>query len=157
MANALFELMGDTSQIFIMGHKYADLDAVGAAAGIFCIARKRGVKASIVIDPESNYSHSMIDRLLRETEYKDVFITPQEAIVKADSRSLLVVVDTNRPEQVEDHDLLIACNRVAVIDHHRRAASYIQNADLSFHEPYASSTCELVAELMGDLWNSLIF
>jgi c-di-AMP phosphodiesterase-like protein len=151
MANALFELMGDTSQIFIMGHKFADLDAVGAAAGIYCIARKRGAKANIVMDPDTNYSRPVIERLEHEVEYKDVFITPQEAIVKANSRTLLVVVDTNRPEQVEDNDLLMACNRVAVIDHHRRAASYIQNADLSFHEPYASSTSELVAELMQEL------
>ena len=63
----------------------------------------------------------------------------------------MVVVDTNRPEQVEDEDFLQACNRVAVIDHHRRAATYIQDAALTFHEPYASSVCELVTELLQEI------
>ena len=69
----------------------------------------------------------------------------------ADNRSLLIVVDTSRPEQVEDEDLLLACNRVAVIDHHRRASTFIQNAALTFLEPYASSVCELMAELVQEI------
>ena len=151
MANALYELIGDTSQVFVMGHKYADLDSVGGAVGICCIARKRDTKAYIVIDPELNASKQLISKLQQEEEYRDVFITPQDAILRADSQSVLVVVDTNRPEQVEDQSLLQACNRVVVIDHHRRAASYIQNADLSLHEPYASSVCELMSELLQEL------
>ena len=75
-------------------------------------------------------------------------MTPQDAILSANSGTLLIVVDTNRPEQVESEDLLMSCTRVAVIDHHRRAATYIQNAAFNFHEPYASSACELVTELL---------
>ena len=150
-ANALAELMRDSSQIYAMGHKLSDLDSVGGAVGIVCIARKLGKAAKIVVDPEKNVSRGLIAQLKATPEYADVFISPDEAILAADSRTLLVVVDTNRPEQVEARNLLESCTRVAVIDHHRRAASYIQNAALSFHEPYASSVCELVSELMQEI------
>jgi c-di-AMP phosphodiesterase-like protein len=83
------------------------------------------------------------------TEYKERFMGTQEAMIRADSRSLLVVVDTNRPEQVQSRELLASCNKVAVIDHHRRAATYIEGAAFNFHEPYASSASELVTELIS--------
>lgn len=148
MANALSELVADSSKVYVMGHKFADMDTLGAAAGVTCIARKRGVRASIVIEAEKAPAKPLIERLRREPEYRDAFINPQEAILRADSRTLLVLVDTNRPEQAEDRALLEACNHVAVIDHHRRAATYVQNADLSFIEPYASSVCELMTEIL---------
>lgn len=148
MANALGELISDASHVFIMGHGYADLDCLGAAVGLCCIARKRGKKARIVLDMSRNSANTLIKRMLSVPEYSDVFITAQNAIVMADSQSLLIVVDTNRPDQVESMALLEACQKVAVIDHHRRAASYIDEVVLNFHEPYASSTCELVTELM---------
>ena len=150
-ANALAELMRSSSQIFVMGHKLSDLDSVGGAVGMVCIARKLGKSAKIVVDLEHNTAQKLIEALRAEPEYRDVFLDPDEAIVKADSRTLLVVVDTNRPEQVENASLLEACTRVAVIDHHRRAASYIQNAALTFHEPYSSSVCELMSELLQEL------
>ena len=150
-ANALAELMRASSQIFIMGHKLSDLDSIGAAAGMVCIARKLGKPARIVVDPEQNTSKLLIENLKSTPEYKDVFLGPNDAILRADSRTLLVVVDTNRPEQVENLSLLESCTRVAVLDHHRRAASYIQNAALNFQEPYASSVCELVSELLQEL------
>ena len=148
MANALGRLTDDASHIFIMGHTMPDLDCIGAAAGICAIARKKQKKAYIVLEPSGNLAVSMTSRLSALPEYEDVFLSPQDALVKADNRSLLVVVDTNRPEQVLNQDLLIACNRVAVIDHHRRAATYIADAALNFHEPFASSACELVTELL---------
>ena len=148
MANSLSELMGESSKIYIMGHKYADLDAVGAAAGMCCAARKCGKRAKIVIDMNTQVAKSLTDRLMTAPEYMGAFISPQDALLEADGQSLLIVVDTNRPEQVESKSLLESCNRVAIIDHHRRAASFIQNTALSFHEPYASSACELVAELL---------
>ncbi len=151
MANTLAELMRDSSQVLVMGHRYADLDAVGAAVGICCLARKCGVKAKIAIDLEHNASRSLIERLQKEETYKAAFISPAEAKQLADGRTLLVVVDTNRPEQVEDAELLEKCNRVAVIDHHRVAATYIHNAALGFIEPYASSACELVTEILQEV------
>ena len=151
IANTLSELIRDSSKVFVMGHKFADLDAVGADIGICCLARKIGVRSQIVIEPNHNASKPLIERMKKEQEYKDIFITPQEALISADARTLLVVVDTNRPEQVEDSGLLGACNRVAVIDHHRVGATYIQNAALGFIEPYASSACELVTEILQEL------
>ena len=151
MANTLSELMRDSSKVYVMGHRFADLDAVGAAVGVCCLARNCGVKANIVINPEQNASKALLARLREEKEYRDAFLTPQEAMLSADGRTLLVVVDTNRPEQVEDADLLSACNRVAVIDHHRVAATYIQNAALGFIEPYASSSSELLTEILQEV------
>ena len=151
MANTLAELMRDSSKVFVMGHRFADLDALGAAVGICSMARSCGVRANIVINLEQNACKPMIARLREEREYKDVFLSAEEAMLSADGRTLLVVVDTNRPEQVEDADLLAACNRVAVIDHHRVSATYIQNAALGFLEPYASSACELVTEILQEV------
>ena len=148
MANALGELISDASQVFIMGHKHADFDAVGAAAGVCCIARKRGKKAQIVIDMDDNAAGPILKRLAALPEYKDAFISGSDAFIKAQPGALLVVVDTNRPDFVESEQLLDTCNRVAVIDHHRRAADYIENAVVSLHEPYASSASELVSELL---------
>lgn len=148
MANALNELMDDATEIYAMGHSFADMDAVGAAVGICCAARKRGKKAQIVIDLERNASQAVLKKLRALPEYDGVFILPSEAFLKMRPGALLVVVDTNRPDMVESQQMLEACNRVAVIDHHRRAASYIENAAFSFHEPYASSASELVTELL---------
>ena len=148
MANALGELISDATQVFVMGHKHADMDAVGAAAGVVCIARKRGKKAHIVVDLEDNASEAVLDKLRALPEYQDTFMSGSDAFIQVRSGALLVVVDTNRPDFVESEALLDACNRVAVIDHHRRAASYIENAALNFHEPYASSASELVTELL---------
>ena len=148
MANALRELMDDAAEIYIMGHSFADMDAVGAAAGIFCAARKRGRSAKIVIDSEKNAAQEVLKRLRTMPEYAGAFLAPSDAFLKMRPGTLLVVVDTNRPDLVESAQILDACNRVAVIDHHRRAASYIENAAFSFHEPYASSASELVTELL---------
>ena len=181
MANALGELMDDARQVYVMGHSYADMDSLGAAAGVCCIARKRGKKCQIVIDTENNAAHPILRKLVEQpeyhgafltgseaflkvqpgtllvevdstrpgsAEYQDCFLAPQDALLIADTRSLAVVVDTNRPEQVQAEELLQSCNRVAVIDHHRRGSSYIEKMALNYHEPYASSASELVTELL---------
>ena len=148
MANALSELIADASEIYIMGHSFADMDAVGAAAGLCCIARKREKRAKIVIDLEHNAAQAVLDRLRALPEYAGVILDPGEAFLQMQPGTLLVVADTNRPDMVESQQILESCNRVAVIDHHRRAASYIENAAFSFHEPYASSASELVTELL---------
>ena len=147
-ANSLMELIGQSSRVFIMGHKNADLDAVGAAVGVCCLCRKKGKKANIVLDLQNNASQKLLEEIRAAEEYADVFITPQEALVLCDNSSVLVVVDTNRPDQVESAELLETISRICVIDHHRRAAEYIDPVVMSFHETYASSTCELVTELL---------
>ena len=151
MATTLAELVRDSSRVIVMGHRFADLDAIGSAVGVCCLARKFGVRVNIVTDLEKNAAQSLIAMLRQQPEYKDIFMSKTEAMLRADGRTLLVVVDVNRPERVEDPDLLAACNRVAVVDHHRVAATYIQNAALAFIEPYASSACELITEVLQEV------
>ena len=148
MAGSLSELIAQSSQVFIMGHRLADLDALGAAVGLSSLCRKRGKLAKIVLDPQKNAVGSLLQELQNTPDFNGKFISAEDAIVEADSRSLLIVVDTNRPDQVESRSLLESVPRVAVIDHHRRAADYIEQVALSMHEPYASSASELVAELL---------
>ena len=148
MASSLSELITQSSRVFIMGHKMADLDALGAAAGVACLCRKKGKKANIVMDPDANACGQLLAQLQPLAEYHDLFLTGQEALLAADPKSLLVVVDTNRPDQVECKPLLESIRRVVVIDHHRRAADYIDQAVLNMHEPFASSASELVTELL---------
>ena len=148
MANALAELIDEAKQVYVMGHSYADMDALGAAAGVCAIVRKRGKKCRIVIDTENNAAHPMLRRLQALPEYQGGFLSGDDAFLRVQPETLLVVVDTNRPGSVEAEPLLDACNRVAVIDHHRRGSSYIDKMALNYHEPYASSASELVTELL---------
>ena len=148
-ANSLMELIGQSDHVFIMGHKNADLDSVGAAMGVACLCRKKGKKFNIVLDLENNASKQLIDEIVQANGYhENVFISGQEALLACDNRSVLIVVDTNRPDQVECKPLLEAISKVCVIDHHRRAADYISPVVVNLHEPYASSASELVTELL---------
>ena len=148
MAGSLSELIAQSSHVFIMGHSNADLDSLGAAAGVQAICRKRGKKANIIIDYQQNSVQQMLDLLSTLPEYRDCFLSGESALIMADAKSLLIVVDTNRPDQVQYKPLLGSMSRVAVIDHHRRAADYIDKVVLNLHEPSASSASELVAELL---------
>jgi len=148
MAGSLSELVSQSSTVFLMGHRMADLDALGASVGLCCLCRKRDKKAQIVLDLQNNSAASLLAELRALPEYEGVFISGEDAMLAADSRSLLIVVDTNRPDQVECKPLLESIPRVAVIDHHRRAADYIDQVVLNLHEPFASSAAELVTELL---------
>jgi c-di-AMP phosphodiesterase-like protein len=148
MANALGELIDSCSQVLITGHHNGDYDCYGAAAGIYRTASARGKKAYIVVDEVRTMGQKLIDHLRRDDDYDRAFLTPSEAMVIADAETLLVVVDTSRPEETELPGLLESCTRIAVIDHHRRAATFIDNPTLNYNEPYASSACELVTEMM---------
>ncbi len=147
-ANSLMELIGQSGHVFIMGHKNADLDSVGAAVGVACLCRKKGKKANIVIDLEKNACPKFLEEIRAVPEYRDMFISGQDALLAADYHSILIVVDTNRPDQVECKPLLEAIPKVCVVDHHRRAADYINPVVVNLHEPFASSTAELVTELL---------
>ena len=150
MANTIAELIKDSSKVYVMGHRFADLDSIGASAGICSLARYLGIRSHIIVD-DRTASAPLIDLLREAPEYRDVFITTQEALQHSDGHTLLIIVDTNRPEQVEEKQLLDICNRVAVIDHHRVAATYIPNAALGYVEPSASSVCELVTEIIQEI------
>ncbi len=147
-ANSLMELIGQSSQVFVMGHKNADLDSVGAAMGICCLCRKKGKKFSIVLDENRNAASQLVSQIKEVPEYKDAFVSAQEAMLMCDNHSILVVVDTNRPDQVESRHLLEAISKVCVVDHHRRAADYINPVVVNLHEPYASSAAELATEML---------
>ena len=147
-AGSLMELIGQSSEVFIMGHRNADMDAVGAAMGICCLCRKKGKKAYIVLDLQNNVAGKLLEEIRQEPQYADIFITGQEAMVLCDNRSTLIVVDTNRPDQVEYKPLLEAIPKICVVDHHRRAADYIKPVVVNLHETFASSASELVTELL---------
>jgi len=153
MASALRKLINDSSQVLVMGHKMADLDAIGAAVGVCAAAHALNIKGYVVVDKNECPAIPLVEKLEKDGVYQQMFITAREAMVRADSKTLLVVVDTNNPEQVQDEALLQTCNRVAIIDHHRRGAAYISNAVLTFLEPSASSASELVAELLKEILN----
>ncbi len=148
VANALSQLIRDSSQVLVMGHRNSDMDAIGAAAGMVCAARVKGKPVHIVVDQQHTLATELIERLETLPEYKGVFISAEDAMIMCDYNTLLIVVDVNRPGYVESEALLQSINKIAVIDHHRRAADYIENAVVSLHEPYASSASELVSELL---------
>lgn len=148
MAGVLKSMIEESSSVFVMGHRIADLDSLGGAAGVVCAARNLGKKAYIVIDRHYSNAETMIQMLEGHPAYQGVLISEKEAMVEVDANSLLVVVDTNRANFVESPALLETCQRIAVIDHHRRTADYIDNAALSIHEPAASSVGELVTEIL---------
>jgi c-di-AMP phosphodiesterase-like protein len=148
MASSLTALIKPASRVFLMGHRNADADAIGAACGVAALCRSMGKKANIVVDEATSSAPKLLELIRADSQYGDVFLSGQDALLLADPRSLLVVVDTNRPDQVESRELLESMPRVVVIDHHRRAADYISNAALNIHEPFASSASELVTELL---------
>jgi len=147
-ANSLMELIGQSSRVLIMGHKNADLDSIGAALGIYCMCRKKGKEAHIVMDLQNNMAQEFLEEIRSNPTYTNAFISGQDALLVCDNRSTVVVVDTNRPDQVECKHLLEASPRICVVDHHRRAADYIKPVVVNLHEPYASSASELVTELL---------
>ena len=147
-ANSLMELIDQSSSVLIMGHKNADLDAIGAALGIYCMCRKKRRQAHIVMDLQNNMAPDFVEEILQVSAYQNAFISGQDAVLLSDNRTTLVVVDTNRPDQVECQNLLEIVPRICVVDHHRRAADYIKPVVVNLHEPYASSASELVTELL---------
>ena len=147
-ANSMMELIDQSSRVLIMGHKNADLDAIGAALGIFCMCRKKEREAHIVLDLQNNMAPDFIQEIRSVPEYANAFISGQDALLISDNNTTLVVVDTNRPDQVEFRHLLEVAPKICVIDHHRRAADYIKPVVVNLHEPYASSASELATELL---------
>jgi len=116
--------------------------------GVACLCRKKNKPFYIVLDLQQNAAEKLIEQIQQVPEYKHAFISGQDALLLCDNRSTLVVVDTNRPDQVENKHLLEAIPKVCVVDHHRRAADYIKPVVVNLHEPYASSAAELVTELL---------
>lgn len=148
ISHALEGLIQESSKVMIMGHSNSDMDCMGSSMGIYRLVKNLGKESNIVLNVNGNNLSSFLKELEEDTQYKDVIIEPQEAIAKIDDDTLLVVVDTNKKNYVESFDLLKKAKKIVVIDHHRRSPDYIENAMLTFHEVYASSTAELVTELV---------
>ncbi len=147
-ADALWELMGEANEIFVMGHKKADLDCTGACVGIHVIAKAMGKNCYIVLDEVSAGIKRLHERLTEKKEYIGSFMTQQEAAAKVSEKSLVVVVDTHRKTMTACPILLQVAKKIVVFDHHRKSTDFIDNAVLIYHEPYASSTCELITEMI---------
>lgn len=148
-ALALREIMITRDKFFVMGHKIADIDSFGAAIGIYCAARQLGKKAQIVIDEVNTTLRPLKECFKPENGYPDdMFIPSQLALDEIDSHTALIVVDTNRPSYTECPNLLNRAKAIVVFDHHRQCEDVVKNAVLSYTEPYASSTCEMIAEVL---------
>ena len=148
-ANALQEIITSKDKVLIMGHRLADADAFGAAVGISCIARALGRKPHIVINDITSSVKPLAELFRDRSVYEEDFIIGStEALESADNSTVLVVVDVNKPSITECPDLIRSCKTVVVLDHHRQSSEVIENATLSYVEPYASSTCEMVAEVL---------
>ena len=148
-AHALRELMETKDRLLIMGHKMSDIDSFGAAVGIFRIATSLNKKAHIVINEVTSSVRPMMERFMNNPDYpEDLFLTGDQAAELVDSNTILVVVDVNRPSITDAPALLRMAKTIVVLDHHRQSSEIIDNAVLSYVEPYASSTCEMVAEIL---------
>ncbi|NLC67250.1 MAG: phosphoesterase, partial [Clostridiaceae bacterium] len=148
IAHALRELIDQCSQVMIMGHNTPDIDSLGSAMGIYRIARSRNKDAFIILSQVNPTIESILQRIERSQGYGSLFLGKSEAVNRFDEKTLLVVVDTNSTKHTEYPELLERANQVAVIDHHRKGTDFIRDATLVYQEIYASSTCELVTEII---------
>ncbi len=147
VATALAELIESSSNVIIMGHKFADLDSLGAAVGLLRPIRQMGKPAVIAINRARNLVGTLLERL-EKNGYENSFLNPFDIMDTITPNTLLIIVDTHLEHVLESSELYRACKNVAIIDHHRRMVGYIDNAVIFYHEPYASSASEMVTELI---------
>ena len=155
-AQALREIISSKDQVLIMGHRLADADSFGAAVGIYRIARILDKKAHIVLNDVSTSIKPMVDLFMdHEDDEENMIIGSQQSLEYAGSGTVLVVVDVNKPSITECPELLRMCKSIVVLDHHRQGTEIIENATLSYVEAYASSTCEMVSEILQYIGESI--
>lgn len=148
IANSLLELVDNADKIFIMGHKYSDLDSVGSSVGLTCAIRNLGKSAWAVCDYSTSLAKVLIDRFPHVDGEEPLFTEPADAMEELTDNSLLIICDTHNPLIIESKELYEKAKKVVVIDHHRKMVNYIDNAVIFHHEPYASSASEMVTELI---------
>ena len=148
IGHALREIVLESKNIYIMGHKYPDMDAMGSAVGIYDICKACNKQANIVLDNSNDSIDEFVKRLKENEYYSDIFISKDDAIKNCTKDTLVIVVDTHRPSFTECPELTMISDKVVVIDHHRRGVEFINDTVLLFHETYVSSTCEMVTELV---------
>ncbi len=155
-AHALREIITGKDKVLVMGHRMPDVDSFGSAVGIYRIATTLGRKCHIVLDEATTAIQPLVDLFKNNPEYdEDMIITGQEAIEMAGSNAVLVVVDVNKPSITECSELLRYCKSIVVLDHHRQGTETIENATLSYVEPYASSACEMVSEILQYTYDNI--
>jgi c-di-AMP phosphodiesterase-like protein len=147
-AYGLVELLLSASDVIVMGHKNPDLDSLGSAAGVFAIAGFYGKKCHIVLNEVTSAVSALYKRLIKDERYDDCFINSEQAIKMIKRRTLLIVVDTHRVMLTECPELLKLTKKIVVFDHHRKCADAIENYSLTYHEAYASSTSEMITEML---------
>jgi c-di-AMP phosphodiesterase-like protein len=147
-AHALREIISSRDLVLVMGHRNPDADAFGSAVGIYCISRMLNKKCHIVLDQPTSDIRPLIDSFRNGPDYEDAIISGETAIEMAGSNVVLVVVDVNKPSITECPELLKYCKSIVVLDHHRAGNEIIENATLSYVEPYASSACEMISEIL---------
>lgn len=148
-AHALREFIGSKDRVVVMGHKNTDIDSFGAAIGVYCAGKMMGKKVHIVLSEISASIRSWVALYQDNSDYpEDMFVNHQQAINLVDDNTVVIVVDTNRPSMTECPELLEQTKTIVVLDHHRQSSEVIQNAVLSYIEPYASSACEMIAEVL---------
>ena len=148
VSHALKELIQESDNVILMGHSNGDMDSIGSAMGLYRLTKTLGKEAKIVNETSGIGIDRFIDTAKHTSEYTECFITKQDALSFITNNTLLIVVDTNKKTYVEAPELLESVSKVVVVDHHRRSTDYIENAMLTFHEVYASSTAELVTEIL---------
>lgn len=148
IAHALRELIDQSPQVMIMGHWNPDIDCFGAALGIYRIVRHRGIPANIVLSDSNAAIDAMVYKVNKDPEYAEAFISSSTATERINGKTLLVIVDTHRAIFTECPELFKLTDQVVVIDHHRKGADFISDAVLTYHEIYASSTSEMVTEIL---------
>lgn len=148
IGHALREIILESKEIYIMGHKYPDMDAMGAAVGIYDICKSCNKNANIVLNASNDSIDEFVNRIKNSKYYTNVFISKDDAIKNCTKDTLVIVVDTHRPNFTECPELLKISEKIVVIDHHRRGVEFINDTVLLFHETYVSSTCEMVTELV---------
>jgi cyclic-di-AMP phosphodiesterase len=155
-AHALKEFVEAKDKVVIMGHAIGDVDSFGAAIGIYRIAKTLNKKAHIVINEITTSVRPMMTRFVNNPDYEtDLFVKSEQAMGIVDNNTLLVVVDVNRPSYTECKELLNLTKTIVILDHHRQTGEAIENAVLSYIEPYASSSCEMVAEILQYIGDGL--
>lgn len=148
ISHALRDLIKECDKVIIMGHRYPDMDSIGAAIGVLKAAHVSNKEGYIVLEGVNPSIQKLMETIYEDEKLNRWFITPEQAMQITNQRSLAVVVDTHKASMVAEPKLLQLTNRKFVVDHHRRGEEFIQDATLVYMEPYASSTCELVTELL---------
>lgn len=155
IAAALKELIRGSDCVFIVGHKYGDLDSLGASIGLWKAVHTIGPKGYIVLNREQHLAKQLIDRVDKKYD-KGVILSGEKAMSLITKKSLVIVVDTHRKDFIDAPDLFSVCSTKVVIDHHRKNVDFIDDAVIFYHEPYASSACEMVCELLQYMGDDII-